>query len=135
VDTLDVVAQAAGVDAAAPLAAVVDARRGQLFYKLFEGDLSPIGDAACHDVDTLAALLPDRIGRLAGDGAGLLAPHLRRPLTAAEVSPDAVDVAMAAMRRMALGDPPRPGYAVLPLYLRAPDARISAGRPLVGAAA
>ena len=135
VGTLDVVAQAAGADPAAPLAVVLDAHRGELFCKLFDGDLSPLGEAVCESPEGVARLLPDSIRRLAGDGTGLLAHYLSKALTRTDVQPDAVAVAEVAFRRLAQGDRPRPGHTLTPVYLRAPDARLSAGRPLVGAAA
>ncbi len=135
VGTLDVVAQAAGADAAAPLAVVLDAHRGQLFCKLFEGDLSPVGEVMCESPEEVARLLPDSIRRLAGDGTGILAPYVSEALARSDAQPDAVAVAEVAFRRLALGDLPQPGHTLTPVYLRAPDARPSAGRPLVGAAA
>ncbi len=134
VGALDVEAEAAGEDASAPLAVVVDAHRGQLFWALFGGDLSPIGQVSCHPVEVVAGSLPDRVQRLAGDGSALLRPHLRRPLAQSGTVPDAVTVARAARRRLSEGAQPRSGYEVVPRYLRAPDARITAGRPLIGAA-
>lgn len=135
VGTLDVEAEAAGADASAPLAAVIDAHRGQAFWALFEGDLLPVGEASLDPLEAVADRLPARVQRLAGDGAALLQDHLPRALPKSDAVPDAVTVARAARRRLSEGLLPRLGHDVSPCYLRAPDARISAGRPLVGAAA
>jgi tRNA threonylcarbamoyladenosine biosynthesis protein TsaB len=53
---------------------------------------------------------------------------------ALRVRSDALAVARAAAARAARRIPPVPGPAVRPLYLRPPDARLEAGRPLVVAA-
>jgi hypothetical protein len=73
-------------------------------------------------------------GRLAGDGAATIACDLPAPPSGpvvVEAAFDARYVAAAALRRVARGEEPVAGTSLRPFYLRAPDARADAGRPLV----
>jgi tRNA threonylcarbamoyladenosine biosynthesis protein TsaB len=121
VGTLEALA-ASVPEADGAVAAVVDARRGQIYLQIFQ-DGRPLADPGILEAE--AALR--RLGAL-GQGAVILvgsaADQLKAGLGAAEVvavqAPDPAAVARLAARRPDPGTPPRP------LYLRAPDARLPA---------
>lgn len=101
------------------VAAVLDARRDQLYLQIFEDgrplmapDVLPIGVAAAR----LAELAMGRPLTLVGSGAPLLATP-----GAAVLTPEGCDARRVA--RLAAGRAPTP---IRPLYLRAPDARLPA---------
>ena len=107
------------------IAAVIDAKRGQVYLQAFEGGAAVMAPDAL-PVETAAARLAElwRGGplRLVGPGAALLAG----------ISPDAMVIERAAPDPAALcalvagrTTPARP------LYLRAPDAKLPGGRDLV----
>ncbi len=106
-------------------AAVIDARRGQVYLQAFEGGAAVMAPDAL-PVETAAARLAElwRGGplRLVGPGASLLAGISPEAVLIERVAPDpAVVCALAASRTT----PARP------LYLRAPDAKLPGGRDLV----
>ena len=117
--TLDALAASVAADGR-PVAAVIDARRGQVYARLFDAAGAPLDEAEATPLTDLAARLAraGQGGRLVGTGA-----HL-----ATDVAPGwgAVDLAgptaeaLIALTRRALSsgstDAPRPQY------LRAPDA-------------
>ena len=103
-------------------AALIDARRGQVYVQVFEDgralmapDVLPIETAAAR----LAELCAGRSVTLVGSGAPLLAPALPKSLVKTLIAPDPVVVARLAAKARECG-PPKP------LYLRPPDARPSA---------
>ncbi len=114
-------ALAASVDHEGPIAAVVDARRGQVYLQLFEAG-APLGPPE--------ALAPvEAAGRVAsygedialvGSGAWLVEPLAPKARLIAREVPDPAAVARIAARAPA---PDRPPGLV---YLRAPDARLPA---------
>jgi tRNA threonylcarbamoyladenosine biosynthesis protein TsaB len=102
-------------------AAAIDARREQLYLQIFEGghplmgpDVLPLGEAASR----LVELGLGRPVTIVGSGAHLLAPAAPGAAIRAPAGCDARDVA-----RLAVDRPPGP---LLPLYLRAPDAKLPA---------
>ena len=107
------------------VAAVVDARRDQLYLQVFV-DGAPVmapdalaaGDAAAR----LAELYSGGPAVLTGPGAGLLEGIITGARMEAAAFPDVSALAGLAQRRTAPIPPPRP------LYLRAPDARTLAER-------
>jgi tRNA threonylcarbamoyladenosine biosynthesis protein TsaB len=116
--------------------AALDARRGEVYAQRFGPDLrllpGPLGEprvmppreAAAYAVaEPLARPL-----RLVGSGARLIETELPTGVaTVVEAVPvDARLVALCAARRLAAGELPVSGFAVRPLYLRAPDARAPA---------
>jgi len=118
--TLDVLAAAAGPQAL-PVVALIDAHRGEVYGRAPGGEpfASPVGD--------VLALLPPGPLALVGSGAALvaaLAPGRCRVLDVAP-DPDPVVLARLAAERFAAlgGVPPAPA---VPLYLRAPDAKLPA---------
>ena len=134
VGTLEAVAEAAVAAAGSgPLLALKDLRRGDVAAQAFGDDLVPEGVARL--LDRAAALeAAAGAGRLAGDGAATIACDLPAPPSGpvvVEAAFDARYVAAAALRRVARGEEPVAGTSLRPFYLRAPDARADAGRPLV----
>ena len=120
-------ALAAGLDegtrAGAPVAALLDARRGEVYVQLFDARAAPRGAPVAVAPD--AANLPDGPLGLVGSGAALVldAQEMRPGWRFAETPrlPDAVPVARLAARRFARDPaairPPRP------LYVRGHGAR------------
>ena len=123
-------ALAAGIEAAGPAAfalPVIDARRGELFAALFEHGRAVLEPFAAEPVGVVAALGKRAAGAVAaGDGS----IRFRKALEAAGVSvaPDNSElhvVRAAHVCRLAAGVPAAAPEAVLPTYLREPDARPS----------
>jgi tRNA threonylcarbamoyladenosine biosynthesis protein TsaB len=103
-------------------AAVIDARRGQVYIQVFEDghalmapDVLPLGTAAAR----VAELSMGRGLTLVGSGAPLLAPLAPG---AKPVTPEGCDARHVA--RLAATRRPAP---LRPLYLRAPDAKLPGG--------
>jgi tRNA threonylcarbamoyladenosine biosynthesis protein TsaB len=113
----------AGLAASVPAgrtAAVVDARRGELYVGFFDGG-EPIGEPRAVAAATLAEEMPD-VDRLVGTGAQLLADALAAagrpvPEVVALPAPDILGVARLGAAAAL------PDAAPKPLYLRAPDAK------------
>jgi tRNA threonylcarbamoyladenosine biosynthesis protein TsaB len=108
-------------------AAVIDARRGQIYLQLFDGaaplmapDLLPLEQAAAR----LAELWRGGPLRLIGPGAGLLADLAPEAEVHVRAAPDPAAVCRLAQARPA-------GAGARPLYLRAPDAKLPGGRDLI----
>lgn len=102
-----------------PVAAVIDAKRDEVFLQVFAADRSPLGPPAVLAVSDLARAVhwPDRI-RVCGSGAALLAAQIgnRGDMLGFDV-PDAGALALHC-QAFALSE--RPAEAV---YLRPADAR------------
>jgi tRNA threonylcarbamoyladenosine biosynthesis protein TsaB len=116
---------AAAVDDApgdALIAAAIDARRGEIYYQLFETGPVAAGSPAVLGIEEAAS---DAISRgrpivIAGSGAALLGPRVPGAiLSAAPELPDAGHVARLAAAMANLEDAPP-----APFYLRAPDAKL-----------
>jgi tRNA threonylcarbamoyladenosine biosynthesis protein TsaB len=114
-------AEAARLEEGGPVAAAIDARREQIYLQIFEDgrplmapDVLPIGTAAAR----LAEFAVGRRLTLVGSGAPLLADAAPR---ATVLTPEGCDARIVA--RLAAERSPTP---IRPLYLRAPDAKISA---------
>lgn len=129
------------VAADAVLAIAIDDRRGGVYWQEFTAERRPDGDPVAIAADALGATVAARArGRrllVAGDGAPLLAPVLRAALdepngldVAAETGPP--DAAWIAREAAALAAGFLAGRQVglppVPLYLRAPDARLPDAR-------
>lgn len=113
--------EALAAEAAGLVAAVIDARRDQLYLQLFDcgaplmaPDVLPLGTAAAR----LAELAMGRAITLVGSGAPLLADMAPGAVV---LTPEGCDA--RAVARIAAGKPLTP---IRPLYLRAPDARLPA---------
>jgi len=114
--------EALAASATGLVAAVIDARRDQVYLQLFEGgaalmapDVLPIGTAAAR----LVELAMGRPLTLVGSGAPLLADAAPG---AKVLTPDGCDASLVA--RLAAEKTPTP---IRPLYLRAPDAKLPGG--------
>jgi tRNA threonylcarbamoyladenosine biosynthesis protein TsaB len=107
-------------------AAVIDAKRGQVYLQAFDGGAAVMAPDAL-PVDTAAARLAElwRGGplRLVGPGAPLLAGIAPEAVVIETTAPDPAAVCALAAGRTT---PARP------LYLRAPDAKLPGGRELGG---
>ena len=115
--------------------AALDARRGEVYAQSFGPDLKPLPGAlgaprAMPPQEVAAAVAEGALAgagplRLVGSGAHLVQAQLPEsvPAVVEAVQADARLVALCAARRLAAGEQPAPGFAVRPLYLRAPDAR------------
>ena len=113
-----------------PIQVLMDARRDELYAQRFSADLEPLGP-------------PEVLARAAV--AGCLAPpcltvvdgpFLARDLTSegldmVEAAPDARYLAPAVVRRLQRGCRAEAGVELRPVYLRPPDARLSAGASMV----
>lgn len=129
VTSLEALASGVTADASTPILAVIDARRGEVYVQAFDRALDPLGEPAALPPETAARRLEPPL-RLVGSGAGLVRAALPEDAEAT-MEPAALDaraVATCAARRLAAGIRPIAGFAVCPLYLRAPDARPQAAR-------
>ncbi|OWR22805.1 UGMP family protein [Brevundimonas diminuta] len=120
VSTLD--ALAASVPAKGMVAAVIDARRGQVYARLFR-DGAPLGEAEALPLETardrILAAAGDARSTLIGSGAALLAetfPELAGAVLHPLPAPTPEAVAALTLAADPATSPPQP------LYLRAPDA-------------
>lgn len=103
------------------VAAVIDARRDQVYLQVFENRhalMAPDGLAIGTAVARLAELAAERDITLIGSGAPLLAPALPGAIVLTPEGCDARQVALLAAGRVAT--------LIRPLYLRAPDAKLPA---------
>lgn len=133
VGTLEVVAAAAMAsrpEIARPWIVAIDARREEAYTQRFAADSAPLGPpavVALQDLPTDEACMP------AGDASVWAQRTAGTPQEIVEASPDARYLADVAWRRVRQGAVPMAGVAPRPLYVRPPDARISAGASLVAA--
>jgi tRNA threonylcarbamoyladenosine biosynthesis protein TsaB len=114
--------EALAAEASGLVAAVIDARRDQLYLQIFEDgqalmapDVLPLGTAAAR----LAELTMGRALTLVGSGAPLLAEAAPG---ANILTPEGCDA--RAVARLASAKPAAP---IRPLYLRTPDAKLPGG--------
>jgi tRNA threonylcarbamoyladenosine biosynthesis protein TsaB len=121
-------ALAAGADSAQPVAAVIDARRGEVFAAVFGPDGAPLVAPAALAPAALAerlAALPEPVLAV-GDGAVRFAEELAS--AGAAVPPAGAPVhRLNAVHicRLGAGREPADRDALLPTYLREPDAKPS----------
>jgi tRNA threonylcarbamoyl adenosine modification protein YeaZ len=123
-------ALAVGLGSSGDVLAALDARRGEVYAQGFGPDLRPLpgtlGEPRAMAPQDAARTIASRAGiRLVGSGAHLIQALLPAGVAAVPetVRCDAALVARCAARRLAAGERPVAGFAVRPLYLRAPDAR------------
>jgi tRNA threonylcarbamoyladenosine biosynthesis protein TsaB len=110
---------------ALPIAAVFDARRGEVYFQLFAADLAPLTEPALLTLAEAASRLPPAGALLVGSAAEMVrrvagAGMARLALAAASPLPRASVVARRAASK------PHPARPPLPLYLRPPDAQVPA---------
>jgi tRNA threonylcarbamoyladenosine biosynthesis protein TsaB len=115
-----------------PIAAVIDARRGQVYVQVLSHRGLPLAVPASLDPEAAAAVLVAPL-RLVGNGVPLVRPFLPQGsgFEPVEVSLDAAAVALAAEAAAERGVRPIDGMALKPFYLRDADARPDAGRALL----
>ena len=119
VTSLEALAATAGAGMTAPgepVAAVIDAKRDQIYLQTFRDGAAESAPAAL-SLDEALQRLAGRLWTLTGSGAPLLAPSLPGAEVTATDTPDPVEVARLGA---AVAEP----AAARPLYLRAPDARL-----------
>lgn len=116
------------------LVIALDARRGEVFAQAFGLDGRPLGEIEARAPAALADDLKAGSWRLSGSGARLVAETLDGGVDVEMIEAGplrAGAVASAAAMRLSRGEAPIQGFALLPLYVRAPDAVPSA--PLISA--
>tara|TARA_R110000868_G_scaffold185526_6_gene427512 strand:- start:1861 stop:2520 length:660 start_codon:yes stop_codon:yes gene_type:complete len=102
--------------------AVMDTKRGDLYVQMFGPDRSPVSDVSVVTLEELPSWAgPDPV-TLIGDGAALAMTVLgpNATLSAADPLPDAAVLARLACTRAE-------GAETLPVYARAPDAKLPTG--------
>ncbi len=130
VGTLRALAAAASPASGGPVAAVLDARRGEAFVAVYDGDRELLAPAAVAPGDLAAALTESapRVVLAVGDGAIRFSDQLQAAGVAvpADASPlHSVDAAVVC--RLADRQPSSGSEAVVPCYVRRPDAEIRRG--------
>ncbi len=121
--TLAVMAQSAVMQGVRkPFAVAVDARRGQIYFQLFETSAGALGAPAVLSPDEAAAHLPAGPVTAVGSGAALLAEAAARRGSQVGVALPDLQPDAAALAELALAHAPN-GRPVAPLYLRPPDAK------------
>jgi tRNA threonylcarbamoyladenosine biosynthesis protein TsaB len=134
VDSLTVMAKqtlATGIAGGAPFAVAIDARRGMLYFGLYDGAARKLEGPLLIAPDHAANLLPGALRTAVGSGAATLAEAAasRGALIAArlpDLEPSATE--LAALAR----DSGETVPVLRPLYLRPPDARPQAQAALAG---
>jgi tRNA threonylcarbamoyladenosine biosynthesis protein TsaB len=122
---------AGGASAGAPILAVLDAKKREVYAGAFEPDLTPIGPEVVLPPARLAeharAVAAGRDLVVVGDGAAAYpeaAAACGRVLDAARRTPDARAIALLAARRLAAGSVDDLAVAA-PSYIRASEAEIA----------
>ena len=120
--SLEVLAASVSVHKEAVRGAVIDARRGQVYGQLFDGDaLDPLTDPFVLEPEQARKRLEIEAGGrdlvLTGTGVPLTFPEQAEDFDWASHQPDPVTLARLALTRTPSGTPPEA------LYLRAPDAK------------
>jgi tRNA threonylcarbamoyl adenosine modification protein YeaZ len=124
-DSLTVMAQEASqlrISTGAPFAVAVDARRGMLYFGLYDGEARTREGPLLLSPDDAAQRLERSVRMAVGSGAALLAEAASRSGTRIEVALPDLQPSAAALAALAADSTER--VTVLrPLYLRPPDAR------------
>lgn len=123
--------EVAAPEAGCGTAIAVDARKGQLFLQLFGDDGASLGPPEVATIADAVQRLHGRRWRFAGSGADTLAVAARAERidvtdVVTAIEPDARDLVAIAGTLPAL-------QTIAPLYLRAPDAVVQAGKGLARA--
>lgn len=103
------------------LVAVIESKRAELFFQVFDGELNPLSEAFAESREAVAAHLPSGPLLLAGDGAARIHKILgQRARLSSSLSPRAATFAPLAAHRIAKGIAASP---LRPFYMRPPDAK------------
>lgn len=131
VSGLEALAWAAAPPPGRAVLAALDARRGEVYAQIFANDLKPLTEPAASTPEAAARVASGPMV-LVGSGASLVRAALPEGAEALVVPAllDARAVAHCAGRKLQAGTRPMPGFALRPLYLRAPDARPWRPRPV-----
>lgn len=118
-----------------PILVVHDARRGDVYVQAFDSALQPLGDPTVEPLPDVAAAWQGRAGLLAGTGAPALAALWPQgvaiagnPTAEGFGQPDARDFAGLAVEALQRRGATAFAAAPLPVYLRAPDAKLPTRR-------
>src|SRR5688572_23559161 len=125
VDSLTVMAHAArgtGIVTDAPLAVAVDARRGMLYFGLYDAQGAKCEGPLLIAPEEAAATLPNDLRLAVGSGASLLAEAARRRGQAIAAALPDLQPSAAALAEIAL-ESGETMPTLRPLYLRPPDAK------------
>ena len=115
--TLEALAMAVPAPRRAPIASVIDARRGEVYLQIFHVDGTAVDAARIVSIETAVREIPSGT-ILVGTGAAIvIAAGCNGVPAAASTLPDAANFVRQAVKRI----PDR--EALEPLYLRAPDAK------------
>jgi len=124
-DSLSVVARAsllAGADPQGPFAVAVDARRGMLYFGLFDETARKMDGPLLIAPDDAAALLPRDLVLSIGSGAGALAEAAASRGLSVNPSFETLQPSAAALAEIAY-ESGETCEVLRPLYLRPPDAK------------
>ncbi len=123
-DSLTVMAKEASIlgAVAAPFAVAVDARRGMLYFGLYDGAARKLDGPLLIAPDEAANLLASSARIAVGNGAALLAEAAARREALIEARLPELQPSAAALAALA-ADSGESVRALRPLYLRPPDAR------------
>ena len=132
ISALDALAAAAG-DGSAPVAAWIDAQRGEVFAALYDGSgrrvlIEPSSLPPIRTLEAWEGALRDEV-RIIGDGAARYEDAIRERLGGrAQVL--ATPPIAGVIGRLAAASPSRavPPHAVVPIYIRRPDVELARSR-------
>lgn len=133
VTTLEAIAAPVSAEAEETIVASFDAKRNEIYLQPFTSAQAPLAEPSLVSLGEAAAHLPPGRLVLVGTGTALLAAALERRkadlrLAEARPQPDAAAIARLVLARLALKGPEAFRVAPLPLYIRAPDAKLPGGR-------
>ncbi len=115
------------------IACVFDCRRGEVYFQVFDRELTPLGEASLHTVEVaisaISSIQRERPGalHLLGSGVGLVKDHCPHVLTHDGVKDQPVAREIARLAA-SIADPS--AAPPDPLYLRRPDAKLPSKDPL-----
>lgn len=120
---------------------VTDARRREVYWAEYTADGERVAGPGVLAPAELAARLaatgwpaPDEAGRVVGEGATRYAEHFAGLDVRSDVlHPDPEALVLVAAHRLLTGEPGDPPEALVPLYLRRPDAEVPAATKRVTA--
>jgi len=124
-DSLTVMARAArmgGATPKAPFAVAVDARRGMLYFGLFDRSGRKLDGPLLVSPDDAASLLPDDLRLAVGSGATLLAAAAKKLARDVDIALPDLQPNAAALAELA-HESGETSVSLRPLYLRPPDAK------------